>query len=273
MKKIVIVLLLCMLGWLIKLSYDFYQLSQQHSKTQQQLQSLEKQNNKLNDQIAAFHRSPKVEHSQTANAEQPQVVQTDALQLIRQKLDLVDFALNQQQVVSAVEQLQDLDSKIDNYALAPALQQSLHQVIAKDIQVIQQYSQQIIQQQNQANDVLQRIDVLLAKELAQPHLKVAQQEKAAFWQNWLRIERAETAAVDLQQRSLIYKEAQLRLLVLRQLLLQNQYLAVQDELKSIEKLMSALPDQQSQQITLKLKQLQQRNRVSIPQLNTRILLG
>ena len=273
MKKIVIVLVLCMLGWLTKLSYDFYQLSLQHGKIQQQLQSLEKQNNKLNDQVAAFHRSPHIEASPTMAAVQPQAVQRDGLQLIRQKLDLVEFALNQQQVLFAVEHLQTLDGQIDDYALAPALQQSLHQVIAKDIQVIQQYSQQMSQQQNQVNDVLQKIDALIAQELQQPQLQIAQDKNAPFWQSWFRVERTESAAVNLQQRSLVYKEAQLRLLVLRQLLLQNQYLAIQDELNSIEKLMNSLPDQQSQRVVLKLKQLQQRGKVSLPQLNTRTLVG
>ena len=272
MRKIGIVLLLCFIGWISKLSYDFYQISQQYALNQQQMDKLEKQNNKLNDQLAALQRSVPEKNVQTTGSTSVSPA-VNAVQLIQQKIDLVEFALSQQQTFIAIEQLQQLNAQIEDYALAPALQQSLHQVIAKDIGVIQQYAMQTSQQQLMINEALDKVDVLIAQELKRPHLDIPSEEKAYFWQKWFKAEKTPYQAVDLKQRSLILKEVQLRLLLLRQLVLKNQTLAITEELKQIEQLFQQLPDQKSQSILFNLKQLKKIEQTVVPQLNTRTLLG
>ena len=52
--------------------------------------------------------------------------------LVQQHLDLIEFALQQQQYATAIEKLNQLSNELDDYVLAPALVSSLQQVIAKD---------------------------------------------------------------------------------------------------------------------------------------------
>ena len=56
MKKFIYFLLFVALGWLIKLSYDFYYVSQQLDDIQQVLHKSEQKNASLNDQLVAVQR-------------------------------------------------------------------------------------------------------------------------------------------------------------------------------------------------------------------------
>lgn len=273
MKKIIMIVVLCAIAWLIKLSYDFYHLSQQYTAAEQKVQQLEKQNNQFNDQIAALNRDMKKPVAAPTSQPDDDTAQIEPLTLIAQKLDLIEFALLQRQNIMAVDQLQQLDQQLELYALAPALKQSLHQVIAKDVLMVQQYAVQMLMQQNQVNDVLQKIDQQLQLALQQPKIAIAQPEKPAFWQQWFKVEKVATVSMGLEQRALLLKEAQLRLLLVRQLMNQNQHLQLQEELDQLIALLQSLPDDRSQQLLLQLEKLKQIQKLSFPQLNTRALLG
>ena len=266
------IVVLCALAWLIKLSYDFYQMSQLTTHTTQQLQQLEKQNNQLNDQVAALHREEKTPTQNVAVQPATQTPQFNVMTLIAQKLDLIEFALVQQQHATALEQLQALDQEVNRYEIATALQESLHQVIAKDILMVQQHTVQMAMQQNQVNDVLLKVDQQLNEALKNPQPQAVEDQKY-FWQNWFKVEKNTTLTRGLEQRPLILKEAQMRLLLVRQLLLQNQSIQMQDELNQIIALLKQLPDQQSQQLILRLEKLKTIPKLSFPQLNTRTLVG
>lgn len=274
MKKIVIILLLCICGWLAKLTYDFYLWSEQSASTQNKIHTIEKQSNKLNDQIAALSRTTTVTESGHVVTESTlRAPQLNVMHLISQQLDFVEFALSQYQSIVAVQQLQALDLQLDAYELAPALKQSLHQVVAKDIEMIKQYAAQIASQQQQTQHILQKIDQMLIQELQQPNLTIAVHSDDSFWKKWLNVEKNTAPIADLQQRSLILKEVQLRLLILRELLLKHEYLAIQQELNNIIALIKGLPDQNSQNILKQLEQLKKMPKITVPQLNVRTLLG
>jgi len=100
MKKLLILLLILSALWIVKISFDLYRLSAGQEALGQQQKALEQRNASLNDQLAALNRqlsSP----AAPANAQDAPLAQpAGALQpaaLIGQQLDLVEFALRQQQ--------------------------------------------------------------------------------------------------------------------------------------------------------------------------------
>lgn len=104
MKKILILLGLVLLGWLLKLSYDIMQLNQAYTQVQQSLHQAQQRNVNLNDRLVALQRTTEQTPS-TAQSSDQEVTQTHPLVLIQQQLDLVEFALKQQQYAYALEKL------------------------------------------------------------------------------------------------------------------------------------------------------------------------
>lgn len=142
MKKFIYVLLLIALGWLIKLSYNFYHVSQQLNDIQQTLHKSEQKNASLNDQLVAVKRQtdePTQEVAKKTASIQTPIAGIHPSVVVKQQLELVQFAMQQQQFVYALEHLTQLNQSLDHYALADAVKQSLHQTIAQDIQSIQHF--------------------------------------------------------------------------------------------------------------------------------------
>jgi len=71
---------------------------------------------------------------------------------------------------------------------------------------------------------------------------------------------------------LLLKEAQLRLLLARQLLGQGQYLNYQQELTEILHLLKPLPDRGAQQLSAELAEIQSLTVIPVPVLTSRTLL-
>ena len=92
MKKFIYILLLIALGWLIKLSYDFYHVSQQLTEIQQSLHKSEQKNASLNDQLVAVQRQSdepiKKETAQKVVSVPEQIVGISPSVVIKQKLEL-----------------------------------------------------------------------------------------------------------------------------------------------------------------------------------------
>ena len=281
MKKFLIFLILLCVAWIAKLSYDLLQFQQAQTEMQQTLQQLENNSANLNDQLVALQRQNPTQGSSASSAASIQpdgtasanLLSIDPIVLIRQQLDLVDFALQQQQYHFALEKLSQLNLKIEEYALAPALKQSLHQVIAKDQQLIQQAVQARNDQQQQINQLLQQLDQALIQEGQQAQMKPAKAEDRSFWQRWLVVEPATAPATDLMQRAVILKEVQFRLLLARQALNQGQYLEYQKDLTEIMKILAQLPDAQAQKLRKQVEKIKGLSVVPMPILNTRALLG
>ena len=193
--------------------------------------------------------------------------------MVAQQLDLVEFSLQQQQFHYATEKLANLDRELSEYALAPALKQSLHQVIQQDQKQIQQFITTRDAQYQQVSQLLQQLDQQLKQQAQQPELNPADVDDRFFWQKWLSIESAKQPATQLMQRQIILKEAQLRLLLARQVFMQGQYVQYQQEVNDIIQLLQQLPDQKAQQLVQQLEKIKNLNIVPTPSLKTRALLG
>src|SRR5574344_188110 len=276
MKKLVVIVVLIALVWIVKLSFDVMQISAQQQQLSQSLHLAEKTNANLNDQLVALQRRNYTQDAPEQPAVSSAVQQEDAIQpvdMVAQQLDLVEFSLQQQQFHYATEKLANLDRELNEYALAPALKQSLHQVIQQDQKQIQQFITTRDAQYQQVSQLLQQLDQQLKQQAQQPELNPADVDDRYFWQKWLSIESAKQPATQLMQRQIILKEAQLRLLLARQIFIQGQYVQYQQEVNDIIQLLQQLPDQKAQQLVQQLEKIKNLNIVPTPSLKTRALLG
>lgn len=276
MKKLVVIVVLIALVWIVKLSFDVMQISAQQQQLSQSLHLAEKTNANLNDQLVALQRRNYTQDAPEQSAVSSAVQQEDAIQpvdMVAQQLDLVEFSLQQQQFHYATEKLANLDRELSEYALAPALKQSLHQVIQQDQKQIQQFITTRDAQYQQVSQLLQQLDQQLKQQVQQPEMNPADVDDRYFWQKWLSIESAKQPATQLMQRQIILKEAQLRLLLARQIFIQGQYVQYQQEVNDIIQLLQQLPDQKAQQLVQQLEKIKNLNIVPTPSLKTRALLG
>ena len=276
MKKLVVIVVLIALIWIVKLSFDVMQVSTQQQQLSQSLHFVEKNIANLNDQLVALQRRNYTQGAAEQSAVSSAVPQEDAIQpmeMVARQLDLVEFSLQQQQFHYATEMLENLDRELNEYALAPALKQSLHQVIQQDHKQIQQFITTRDAQYQQVSQLLQQLDQQLKQQVQQPEMNPADVDDRYFWQKWLSIESAKQPATQLMQRQIILKEAQLRLLLARQVFMQGQYVQYQQEVNDIIQLLQQLPDQKAQQLVQQLEKIKNLNIVPTPSLKTRALLG
>jgi len=276
MRKIVYLILLLSLLWLAKLSYDVAQYSQTTPELQQQLAQTEQRYSLLNDQFVALQRQ--VQSGRAAepveNSIPPPMMMMGVAPviLIKQHLELVQFAIDQQQFIYALEHLNQLQQQIVQYNVAPALQQSLMKAIEQDRLAIQQYVLAQTQQQQQLDNLLQQLDQRLQAEIDNPTVQKVKSENRAWWK-WFSFEKVQRAAPDLINRSIILKEAQLRLLLASQALHHNQMSEYRKSILEVMQILANLPDRDSQQMKMKLEKISNLPTVPAPKLTTLGLLG
>lgn len=278
MKKFLYLLILFGVIWLVKISYDTYLLSKQLTGMQETLHKSEQKSAMLNDQLVALQRS-NVQPS-TKSLDQSKAISTVALEttpfnptlLLKQELRLIQFALDQQQYVYALEQLNHFDFKIEEYAVAKTLKQALHQAAEHDRKMIQSYVQTRNAQILQLDDVLHQLDLGLKAEQVNTELDVATPPKTYFWQKWFNIARIDQQTPELMNRRLILKELQVRVLLAQQALSHGQFLEYQNILGLMISELDALPDQFSQKLKLKLQMLKKTQMQPIPKLSSAAIL-
>lgn len=280
MKKFLSLLFIIMLAWLIKLSYDFYHVSQQLTEIQSNLHQSEQKNAALNDQVVALQRTPEMNHSMPAkNVQKNAVVKETTIHhiqpsaMIKQHLELVKFALQQQQFVFALDQLIHLNQSIEKYDLADTLKTSLHQAIQQDMQSIQKFIQARHAQQEQLNDALQQVDQAIQSEIKHSNLTPSKQNTEYFWQRWFQIKRVDEQSTALISRKLILKETQLRILSAQQALGRGEYAEYQNILNLVIQQLDQLPDANSEKLKQQLIKIKQMPILTIPKLNTATVLG
>lgn len=277
MKKILTVIGLLILAWMVKLSYDVWHFDVQQNHVLNEIHQIEQSTANLNDQIVALQRQKEQVNSQATSAplpssSEPVIEGVDPIVLIQQQLDLVEFALEQRQYVVATDKLAVLSRQLEEYPLAVTLRQSLYQVIARDIEHIQQFVKEKNEQHMLISRQLQGIDQLLNREQKQPQLQINPSPEQPVWKRWFQLEPAEAPATALMQRQIILKEAQLRLLLARQALASGQYVEYQQNLEGVIVLIQALPDAQAQALLKQLKKLKNLVILTPPILSTRALL-
>ncbi|OYW72752.1 MAG: hypothetical protein B7Z24_00470, partial [Pseudomonadales bacterium 32-42-5] len=116
MKKILIIVLMAALAWIAKLSYDVWGLSTQQATLLNEMHQIEQRSANLNDQVVAMQRqkgtlkqNPTAANATISQSAELVVEGIDPILFIKQQLDLVEFALKQQQYVVAIDKLAFLD--------------------------------------------------------------------------------------------------------------------------------------------------------------------
>ena len=276
MRKIVYLILALGLVWLAKLSYDVAQYSQTIPQLQQQLDQTQQRYALLNDQFVAVQRQ--AQNNRVVQPAEDMVTMPATMTgvapiiLIKQHLQLIQFAVEQQQFIYALEHLNQLQQQIVQYAVAPALQQSLMKAIEQDRLAIQQFVLAQTQQQQQLNHLLQQLDQKIQQEISNPNITLQKTATGSWWQLF-RLERVEQPATDLMNRHVLLKEAQLRLLLASQALNQGQISEYRKSVQEVIQLLVKLPDQNSQQIRSRLEKVLNLPAVPTPKLTTLGLLG
>ena len=277
MKKLLVLLLVLGVLWVVKISFDLHQLSVGQDTLMRQQSALEQRNASLNDQLVAINRQVNdvapVEGNTTSTNTVSAVGGLQPTVLIAQQLDLVEFALQQQQYSFAVDKLNQLNRDIHTYELAPALKASLHQVLIKDQKIVMQFVQANLEQQNKIKAVLDQIDQAIAQEIKTQYTQPEPQPEHSFWRRWIQVESVRQPNAVLMHRAIILKEAQLGLMLAEQQLQKGQYIAFQQELTGVIQTLKQLPDAKTQYFIQRLSELKKIPANTVPALNTRALLG
>jgi hypothetical protein len=276
MRKIAYFILVLGLVWLAKLSYDVEQYSQTIPQLQQQLVQSQQQYSLLNDQLVGLQRQ--LQDKNTSNTNNKLVttpITIDGIApavVIKQKLQLVQFAVDQQQFIFALEQLNQLQQQMAQHQVSPALQHGLIKAIEQDKQNIQQYVLLQTQQRQQFDTLLQYLDQQLQQEMQKPDIRLQKNSERSWWQ-WFKFEKVQRTPPDLIQRNILLKEAQLRLLLAEQALHLNQATEYRKSMQEVMLLLEDLPDRSSQQMKLRVEKMLNLPVVPAPKLMTLGLLG
>ncbi|MDH1916044.1 hypothetical protein N5D81_08650 [Acinetobacter junii] len=276
MRKIAYFILVLGLVWLAKLSYDVAQYSQTIPQLQQQLVQSQQQYSLLNDQLVGLQRQ--LQDKNTSNTNNKLVttpITIDGIApavVIKQKLQLVQFAIDQQQFIFALEQLNQLQQQMAQHQVSPALQHGLIKAMEQDKQNIQQYVLLQTQQRQQFDTLLQYLDQQLQQEIQKPDIRLQKNSERSWWQ-WFKFEKVQRTPPDLIQRSILLKEAQLRLLLAEQALHLNQATEYRKSMQEVMLLLEDLPDRSSQQMKLRVEKMLNLPVVPAPKLMTLGLLG
>lgn len=276
MRKIAYFILVLGLVWLAKLSYDVAQYSQTVPQLQQQLVQSQQQYSLLNDQLVGLQRQ--LQDKNTSNTNNKLVttpITIDGIApavVIKQKLQLVQFAVDQQQFIFALEQLNQLQQQMAQHQVSPALQHGLIKAMEQDKQNIQQYVLLQTQQRQQFDTLLQYLDQQLQQEIQKPDIRLQKNSERSWWQ-WFKFEKVQRTPPDLIQRSILLKEAQLRLLLAEQALHLNQATEYRKSMQEVMLLLEDLPDRSSQQMKLRVEKMLNLPVIPAPKLTTLGLLG
>ena len=272
MKKLIYILGLVAMLWLIKLSFDFYQLSARLDSLQDVLHQSEQQNAHLNDRLVAVQRQAEAQSEQPTSQVSPQ--NSDAISnltpnlLIQQQLELVQFALQQHQYVYALEKLNQLQQALQHYALADTLKTSLYQAIEQDKQNIQKFVLAMNTQKAQLDDILQQLDQKISQELKNTQLMPATHSNEHFWQKWFQVDVLGSSSPELVNRKAILKEAQLRILLAQHALAQGETVEYQSLLTLAIQQLNTLPDAASQKLKQQLLNVKQMPMLPVPKLSS-----
>ena len=277
MKKLFVICSFIALLWLAKMSYDQIQSARQMNTLQSQITALEQSNANLNDHLVALQRQPQsAQEKADSDSKKPSennVTQgLNPLLVIRQQLQLVQFALQQQQEIYAFEQLTQLQKQIVQYEIAPALQQSLVQGMSKDLQAIQQYHDLRQSQLDQAHLLFkaadQQFNGLLANQTQQ-----YQPAPQHFWNNWFKVESVQQPKTELMNQRLVIKEAQIRLLFAKQAFDAGLFDEYQQNLTQTIALLQQAPAFNQQALRKLLEKAKQLQIAAVPTLSTMALLN
>ena len=276
MRKLFVALSLLIVAWMVKLNYDLVQNSKQLQELQTRIVHSEQANANANDQLVALQRQlapNETTASDVASSESAAVHALNPIILVKRQLQLVQFALQQQQDVYAFQQLQKLNQEIAGYDLSPALQQSLYQAITQDLQNIQQYHDNHQNQLDQLHLIFRQMDQQLNQLLLNQTQQYQPVQQKHFWNRWFKVESTDQPQTELMNQRLILKEMQIRLVLAKQLLESGQYDEYQQTLLEVNQLLRQAPTFNRHALSVLLEKAKQLPAVTMPKLTALAILN
>lgn len=276
MRKLFVALSLLIVAWMVKLNYDLVQNSKQLQELQTRIVHSEQANANANDQLVALQRQlapNETTASDVASSESAAVHALNPIILVKQQLQLVQFALQQQQDVYAFQQLQKLNQEIAGYDLSPALQQSLYQAITQDLQNIQQYHDNHQNQLDQLHLIFRQMDQQLNQLLLNQTQQYQPVQQKHFWNRWFKVESTDQPQTELMNQRLVLKEMQIRLVLAKQLLESGQYDEYQQTLLEVNQLLRQAPTFNRHALSVLLEKAKQLPAVTMPKLTALAILN
>ena len=278
MKKLLYLIAILVLGWLAKLSYDVVLMKNQLLETQNTLRKSEQTTAHLNDQLVSLQRKstpvnssqthPKIQHQPAVT----EVIGLNPIILIKQRLELVGFAVQQQQYIYAIEQLNETDQLVEQTELAETLKLALHQAIAQDKTTIQQYVASRAIQEEQLSEALQSIERYLKTEIHSSEIKLDQDSEQSWLSQWFKLDRVDQNTPSLVNRKLILKEIQLRMILAQQALIRGELLEYHSMLDLMIVELERLPDSFSLKLKQSMMKLKQSKMNPVPKLSSLAIL-
>ncbi len=305
MNKIGTLLLLLIVVWLGKLSFDIYTLK--NDQVNALNLSLTQQNQRISalyDQIVSLQQAHKPilfedlqgngqsNSTQSQNASnqsqlnalqllnptlasvyasnfESQRLNQDRLSYVKDRLSLIQAMLQQQRISAALSQIQNLKQKLgQEQLLASSLNSTLIEALQRDQNTITQYSQQRSEHLSVLQQQLQKIETQLEP------VALDQASQSRSWSNWFKLQRVDQVQQpDLQQRALHYKEMQLQLLLAQQALYAGQKAFYRQQIATLAENLAVYPDATSQSVLKSLKSLDGIALNPAPQLSAITLLG
>lgn len=277
MKNFLYVLAAIAVIWLSKLSYDVMLLNNQLLENQSTIRKSEQGIASLNDQLVALQRktitaSPELETTNQKQIAPIEVVGLNPVILIQQKLELVQFAVQQQQYIYAIEQLNEVHQFIEKNDLAETLKYTLHTTISQDKHAIEQYVASRAVQEEQLENILQSIELSLKKEAEYSEIKIAKDEDRSWWSQWFKFDRVTQNTSALVNRKFILKEVELRLILAQHALARGAFLEYQSMMDLMITELNQLPDEYSATLKRDLVKLKQAKMNPVPKLSSLSIL-
>lgn len=277
MKNFLYVLAAIAVIWLSKLSYDVMLLNNQLLENQSTIRKSEQTIASLNDQLVALQRktitaSPELETANQKQIAPIEVVGLNPVILIQQKLELVQFAIQQQQYIYAIEQLNEVHQFIEKNDLAETLKYTLHTTISQDKHAIEQYVASRAVQEEQLENILQSIELSLKKEAEYSEIKIAKDEDRSWLSQWFKFDQVTQNTSALVNRKFILKEVELRLILAQHALARGAFLEYQSMLDLMITELNQLPDEYSAALKRDLVKLKQAKMNPVPKLSSLSIL-
>lgn len=268
MKKWWLGICCILLLWVAKLSYDQQQYNNEISQLQNQITKINQVTDHLNDQLVVRQGRTLQPHAQQ-NVEPSNSIQLfTPIQWIKQRLNLIQFALQQQQATYALEHLQALTHDVPHYDLAISLKQSLAEALLVDQESIIQYSAQKELQKKQINVLFKQID----QYLNQLQIKTVSGQAPKNQPTWFSLQSTAQTKNALMSQGIVIKEVQLRLLLAQQLFYSGQYGEYQSSIDEIQKICKQSPWLNQQDLLNILQQSKALTVLNIPSLQSIILI-
>lgn len=272
MNKWIMLWMIVLVAVLLFLASMVYQSKEQVHALDQELQGLKHNYLKVNDQLVALKRQ-QTETGTTVSA--PTAPQSGTLGSstahLRDQLGLVDVALQHDQPMFALSQLVQISASLEQYVLSDAMRQSLVSAINNDSVTIERYLTEVDRHNEVVQLQIEKINLALKKQIQHPNLELP--TKQTRWLPWLDIKRDRDLGAPLLERTIILKEAQLRLQLLQYAVARQQQVLIVNESQEIMALLEPLPDAFAKQMIEQLKQLNQMQRIAKPKLSALALLG